>query len=97
MEKNDLQIGDLVLADYVTGISGQVAQLRGVLVSMGEFDGRRTTSVYGQREGTSSSTMAVELIATASSPEAQKEIRGLLDSGRWISAKGRAALEAALV
>lgn len=92
-----LSIGDLVLADYVTGISGQVAQLRGILISMGDFEGRRTTSVRGQGESTSSSTMAVELVAPASSPEAQAEIRELLDSGRWISAKSRAALEAALV
>lgn len=91
-----VRIGDLVLAHYVMNGYGQIGKLRGVVVSIGDFKGTQTTSVYALTEGTSSSTMEIEPIAEAGSPEAQAAVRELLASGRRISEKAVAKLEATL-
>lgn len=53
-----VQIGDYVSAEYVTGISGAVGRLSGIVIGVGEWEGQRTTSVAGvDSDGNVSCTM----------------------------------------
>ena len=99
-----IEVGALADAEYVTGISGAVATLRGVVVSVAEPNSRfnawheRVTSVTRPdgSSGTSSSAMPVTIIAAAGTDQARAAVRELLASGAWLNDRARAALEATL-
>lgn len=101
---SNLQIGALADAEHVTNLYGEIGTLRGVIVSVAEPHSRfnstdtQTTSVIRPdgSEGTSSSTMPVRVVAATGTPEAREAVRQLLASGKRISERARASLEATL-
>lgn len=96
-----VKIGALADAEYIASIRGEIATLRGVIVSVAEphsrFNARdeRTASVVAPDGSirTSSSTMPVRIVAEAGSPEARRAVSELLASGARLSERARKALE----
>lgn len=99
-----LTIGALADAEYVANIRGEHATLRGIVISLAGPHSRfnstdkRTVSVSRPdgSQGTSSSAMPVHIVAAAGTPEAREAVRTLLASGKRLSERQRAALEATL-
>ena len=42
-----IEIGDAVSAEYITGISGKTGNLEGIVIGIGDWEGKRTVSVAG--------------------------------------------------
>ena len=97
-------IGSLVDAEYVTNLYGARAALRGVVISAAgphtQFNASDSPAVSVVRpcgrERTSGSSLPVEVVADAGTPDARDAVRALLASGAYISPRHRAALEATL-
>ena len=72
-----IEIGDAVSAEYITGISGKTGNLEGIVIGIGDWEGKRTVSVagfdqFGEVAFLSASTMPVRLKESRLSESARK-------------------------